>query len=58
MLVEDSVVVEIKAIVGIHPVHEAQLLTHLRHSKHRLGLLLNFDVSLMRDGIKRIANGI
>jgi GxxExxY protein len=56
MLVEEAVVVEIKTIVGIHPVHEAQLLTHLKHSGHRLGLLLNFDVPLMRDGIKRIAN--
>ena len=56
MLVEEAVVVEIKAIVGIHPVHEAQLLTHLKHSGHRLGLLLNFHVSLMRDGISRIVN--
>ena len=56
ILVEESVVVEIKTIVGIHPVHEAQLLTHLKHSGHRLGLLLNFDVALMRDGIKRIVN--
>ena len=56
MLVEEAVVAEIKTISGIHPVHEAQLLTHLKHSGHRLGLLLNFDVPLMRDGIKRIVN--
>ena len=58
MLVEESVIVEIKTIVRIHPVHEAQLLTHLKHSGHRLGLLLNFDVPLMRDGIKRVVNGL
>ena len=58
MLVEEAVVVEIKTIAGIHPVHEAQLLTHLKHSGHRLGLLLNFNVPLMRDGIKRIVNGL
>jgi GxxExxY protein len=57
MLVEDSVVVEIKTILGFHPVHEAQLLTHLKLSGHRLGLLLNFHVALMRDGIKRLVNG-
>jgi GxxExxY protein len=40
------------------PIHEAQLLTHLRLSNHRLGLLLNFYVTHMRDGIKRIVNGL
>ena len=58
MLVEESVVVEIKTILGFHPVHEAQLLTHLKLSDHRLGLLLNFHVPLMRDGIKRFVNGL
>jgi len=57
MLVEEAVIAEIKTVDGIHTVHEAQLLTHLKHSGHRLGLLLNFDVPLMRDGIKRIVNG-
>jgi len=57
MLVEESVVVELKTALGLHPVHEAQLLTHLKLSGHRLGLLLNFYVPLMRDGIKRIVNG-
>ena len=56
MLVEEAVVVENKTVVGIHPIHESQVLTHLTHSGHRLGLLLNFDVPLMRDGIKRIVN--
>ena len=57
MLVEEAVIAEIKTVDGIHTVHEAQLLTHLKHSGHRLGLLLNFDVPLMRDGIKRFVNG-
>ncbi len=56
MLVEEAVVVEIKTALGMHPVHEAQLLTHLKLSGNRLGLLLNFYVPLMRDGIKRIVN--
>ena len=56
ILVEESVVVETKTILGFHPVHEAQLLTHLKLSGHRLGLLLNFHVPLMRDGIKRLVN--
>ncbi|HEV8215247.1 MAG TPA: GxxExxY protein [Gemmatimonadaceae bacterium] len=58
ILVEESVVVEIKTILGFHPVHEAQLITHLKLSGHRLGLLLNFHVPLMRDGIKRFVNGL
>jgi len=58
VLVEEAVVVEIKTILGFHPVHEAQLLTHLKLSGHRLGLLLNFHVPLMRDGIKRFVNGL
>jgi GxxExxY protein len=56
MLVEEAVVVEVKTALGLHPVHEAQLLTHLKLSGHRLGLLLNFYVPVMRDGIKRIVN--
>jgi GxxExxY protein len=58
MLVEEAVVVEVKTALGLHPVHEAQLLTHLKLSGHRLGLLLNFYVPLMRDGIKRMVNGL
>jgi GxxExxY protein len=56
LLVEEAVVVEVKTALGLHPVHEAQLLTHLKLSGHRLGLLLNFYVPVMRDGIKRIVN--
>ena len=56
VLVEDSIVIEIKAVETILPVHEAQLLTYLRLTNHRLGLLINFNSPLIKDGIKRIAN--
>jgi GxxExxY protein len=52
-LVESTVVVELKCIEGILPVHEAQLLTYLRLSGKPVGLLINFNVSLLRDGILR-----
>jgi GxxExxY protein len=53
LLVNDLVIVEIKAVEGISPVHQAQLLTYLKLSGKRVGLLLNFHVALMRDGIRR-----
>lgn len=53
LVVEDSVVLELKSVDTILPVHEAQLLTYLKLSGKRLGLLLNFNVQLMRDGIRR-----
>ena len=56
LLVEDSVIVEIKSMERILPVHEAQLLSYLRLSDLRLGLLINFNVRLLRDGIRRIVN--
>ena len=54
-LVEDCLVVELKAVETLLPVHKAQLLTYLKLSAHRLGLLINFNVPLIKDGIKRIA---
>jgi len=57
LLVEDAVVVELKTVQRIVPVHEAQLLTHLKLGGYRLGLLLNFYVPVMREGIRRIVNG-
>jgi len=54
LLVEDCLVIELKAVEEILPVHEAQLLTYLKLTGHRLGLLVNFNVPLIRDGIKRI----
>jgi GxxExxY protein len=55
LLVEDTIVVEIKAVDAMSPIHEAQLLTYLKLSGKPLGLLLNFNVLHMRDGIKRVA---
>ena len=57
LLVEDLVLVELKAIERIAPVHKKQLLTYLRLSKKRVGLLINFNVELVKDGITRIVNG-
>lgn len=56
LLVENSVIVELKTLERILPVHEAQLLSYLRMSDLRLGLLINFNVKLLRDGIRRIVN--
>ncbi|MGB9204586.1 MAG: GxxExxY protein [Terriglobales bacterium] len=57
VLVENLVVVEIKCVDGIHPVHEAQLLSYLRLSGKSVGLLLNFHVARLKDGIKRMVDG-
>lgn len=54
LLVENEVIVEIKARESILPVHESQLLSHLRLSGKRVGLLINFHVRHLKDGIKRI----
>ncbi len=57
LVVEDVVVVEIKAVEQLLPVHEAQLLTYLKLSGRRIGLILNFHVSSMKNGIKRMVYG-
>ena len=56
LVVEDLVVVEIKATEGTAPVHCAQLLTYLRASNREVGLLINFNVPVLKDGLKRIVN--
>jgi GxxExxY protein len=56
IVVDDCVIVEIKSSEAINPVHSAQLLTYLKLTNKRLGLLLNFNVIHLRDGIKRIIN--
>ena len=56
LLVEDSVIVEIKSVEELSPVHKKQVLTYLRLNKKPLGLLLNFNTNLMKDGIVRLAN--
>ncbi len=58
LLVEDAVVVEVKAVTTLLPVHEAQLLSYLRLSGHKLGLLINFHVAHLRDGITRLVNNL
>jgi GxxExxY protein len=58
LLADECVVVELKAVERIMPIHTAQLLSHLRLGGFKLGMLLNFHVLHMRDGIKRIANGL
>ncbi len=52
-LVENTVVVEIKSVSGIEPIHEAQLLTYLKLGGWKLGLLVNFNVPVLKDGIRR-----
>jgi len=57
LLVNNQVIVELKSVNKIEPIHNAQLLTYLKLSKKKYGLLLNFNVPVMRQGIKRILNG-
>ncbi|MEO8159746.1 MAG: GxxExxY protein [Betaproteobacteria bacterium] len=58
LLVEQKVVVEIKAVDRVIPAHLAQILTYLKLGSYKLGFLLNFNVAHMRDGIKRVVNGL
>lgn len=58
ILVERSLILEVKAVESLAPIHKAQLLSYLKLSKCRLRLLMNFNVKLMKDGIIRIANGL
>lgn len=57
LLVEERIVVEIKSVEALHDVHMAQILTYLKLSKRRLGLLINFNVSKLKDGIRRVVQG-
>ena len=56
LLVEGRVVVEIKSVDFISDIHEAQLLTYLKLADHRLGLILNFNTQMLKNGIKRLVN--
>jgi GxxExxY protein len=58
LIVGDKVIVELKSIANIAPVHEKQLLTYLKLADKRLGLLLNFGAPLMKRGISRVVNGL
>lgn len=54
-IVEDLVVVELKSIARFDPIHSAQMLTYLKLSKCKIGLLINFNVRILPDGVKRFA---
>ncbi|EKQ69981.1 hypothetical protein OsccyDRAFT_0236 [Leptolyngbyaceae cyanobacterium JSC-12] len=56
LLVENQVIVELKAVESMLPIHEAQLLTYLKLRQLRLGLLINFNVPILKNGIKRLVN--
>lgn len=56
LVVEDAVIVEIKAVHRLAPIHEAQLLSYLRLSGYKVGLLLNFNVRVLKYGIRRLVN--
>jgi GxxExxY protein len=56
LIIEEMLIVELKAVERILPIHEAQLLTYLRLTGYRLGLLLNFNVPVLKEGIRRIVN--
>jgi GxxExxY protein len=57
LLVEDTIIVELKAVEHVLPVHRQQLLTYLRHMQKPLGLLINFNVPVLKEGVIRIKNG-
>jgi len=57
VLVEDLVVLELKCVESLHPIHEAQLLSYIRLSGKNIGLLINFHVVHLRNGIKRMVSG-
>ena len=58
LIVEECIVVELKSVEQMHPVHAKQVLTYCKLLDFRLGLLINFGTALIKDGIKRVANGM
>jgi GxxExxY protein len=58
ILIAGSVIIEVKSVEALAPIHRAQLLSYLKLSGCRLGLLMNFNVPLMKDGIVRMVNGL
>lgn len=57
LLVENKVIVELKSVAALHAIHTAQMITYLRLSQNKLGLIINFNEGKLIDGIKRIVNG-
>jgi GxxExxY protein len=58
LIVEDKMIIEIKSVEQINPVYQKQLLTYLKLADKRLGLLINFGEKLIKNGIKRVVNGL
>ena len=58
LVIDDRIIVELKSVETVSPVHKKQLLTYLRLADKRLGLLINFGANLIKDGIFRVANGL
>jgi len=58
LLVEDKVIIELKSVKSLDEVHMAQILTYLKLVDKRLGLLINFNVTVLKDGIKRVVNNL
>jgi GxxExxY protein len=58
LLVENKIVIEIKSVEALNDVHTAQILTYMKLGAYKLGLLINFNVFLLKDGIKRIVNSL
>ena len=58
VVVEDEVIIEIKAVERIHSIHEAQMLSYLKLHDKKVGLLLNFHVPVLKSGIKRVVNDL
>jgi GxxExxY protein len=58
LIIEDKVILELKSVENVVPVHKKQLLTYLRLADKRLGLLINFGAELIRDGISRVVSGL
>jgi GxxExxY protein len=56
LLIEDKIVIELKSVKKIEDIHMAQVLTYLKLGKFKVGLIINFNVPLLKDGIKRVAN--
>jgi GxxExxY protein len=57
LVIERKIVVEVKSVDSLTDIHLAQILTYLKLSKNRFGLLMNFNITLLKDGIKRVVNG-
>jgi GxxExxY protein len=58
LIVENLVIIELKSVEKVQPVHKKQLMTYLKLTGMKLGLLVNFNVNLIKDGIERVVNGL